>query len=74
MARKLPVFQPNLYPEPLKPGVVYSDGEYPGRSGATSLPPESPQRAAKGDLGESNIPGFAVKNPMPYRLSTPKKK
>jgi hypothetical protein len=65
-------------PEPKAPGVDYGLGDYFGWGGKNKVPPEHPLNAAKGDLGEMNIPGLetqALTHPgLPFVLSDTTKK
>lgn len=45
----------------IRPGVMHRETDYHGNGKYYSLPPEHPERAAKGDLGNSVIPGFESK-------------
>lgn len=47
----------------IRPGVMVREADYngSGKHNEGALPPEHPERAAKGDLGLSVIPGLEVK-------------
>jgi hypothetical protein len=57
----LPVGQPVDQPKMIRPGVMHAEADAPGNSKWYALPPEHPERAAKGDLGELVMPGFESK-------------
>lgn len=44
-----------------RPGVMHREADFHGNAKYLSLPPESPERASKGDLGNSIIPDFDSK-------------
>ena len=41
-----------------RPGVMVREADAPGNAKHMALPPEAPERAEKGDLGNLIIPGF----------------
>lgn len=45
----------------LRPGVMHREADYHGNAKHLALPPEHPERADKGDLGETVIPGLETK-------------
>ena len=52
--RAMPIDEPVL----LRPGVMHREADFHGNGKFYALPPEHPERADKGDLGLSNIPGL----------------
>jgi hypothetical protein len=44
-----------------RPGVMHREADYHGNAKWLALPPEHPERADKGDLGEVVIPGLETK-------------
>jgi hypothetical protein len=41
-----------------RPGIMHREGDHSGAAKHYALPPEHPERAAKGDLGMVVIPGL----------------
>jgi hypothetical protein len=41
-----------------RPGVMHREADFHGNAKWLALPPEDPERARKGDLGETIIPGL----------------
>jgi hypothetical protein len=70
----MPVDEPVV----LRPGVMHRESDYPGNAKWYALPPEAPERAEKGDLGNSIIPGFEPRPlgvpgaPAPYVIRVEK--
>ena len=63
-----PLDQPRL----IRPGVTQRETEFHGAAKWGTLPPEHPERAAKGDLSQGVIPFFesrhSVESPgLPYK-------
>jgi hypothetical protein len=48
----IPIDQPIL----LRPGVMHREADAPGDAKHYALPPEHPERTAKGDLGFAGLP------------------
>lgn len=57
---------PTDEPKTIRPGVSHREADFHGNEKNLGLPPEHPERAAKGDLGLNVIPGLETKP-----LSTP---
>lgn len=60
-------------PRVMRKGLAYREANAPGNADALNLAPESPERRARGDLGNSIMPGFAsrpsVESPgLPFKL------
>lgn len=55
--RAMPIDEPVV----LRPGVMHREADAPGNAKWYMLPPEAKERADKGDLGLSVIPGFEPK-------------
>jgi len=53
----MPVDTPIL----IRPGVTHKESDFHGNGKHYALPPEHPERSAKGDLGLSVIPGLETK-------------
>jgi len=59
MAKNRVSFDYGPTPQLAEPGVAYRERDFVGRGGVLAVPPESPTRAAKGDLSMKAIVGFA---------------
>jgi len=55
------VAQPTDEPVLARPGVTHRESDFHGNAKFLAQPPEDPERAAKGDLGLSIIPGLETK-------------
>ena len=61
MARTTVIGFPLDQPIITSPGVMVREADAPGNAKWLALPPEAPQRAAKGDLGETTIANLESK-------------
>lgn len=72
MARTVAMTYPLDQPIVLRPGVKLREADWQGGGRWYALPPDAPERAAKGDLSMTNIKDFesrALTSPgAPYRL------
>lgn len=58
MARTVAMTYPLDKPIEIRPGVMHKEADFHGSAKWYSLPPESAERTAKGDLGLSSIKNF----------------
>lgn len=72
MANPIQTSTPLDQPHIQRPGVMYRESDRPGAMKHLWLPPESPERAAKGDIGEQRmdppVPQALSHPGLPYRL------